>query len=164
MSSVEIEQLLTHAEWVRRLARRLVDDPSMADDVEQETWLNAVRKPPAKRGADVRPWLARVVHNAAATLRRRELPRERRERAAARAEALPSAQELAAEGELQASEKLTQAAAVLGTEKQALTLRYLQTMIDISAEKTSTVLFPLPIELLDAFEGFVKRRAESGDD
>jgi|SRR5688572_8631047 len=56
-----------------------------------------------------------------------------------------------AEGELQAAEKLTQAAAQLAREPQALQLRYLQTLIDISAEKNSTIVFPLPIELLSPF-------------
>ncbi|MCP5155776.1 MAG: slipin family protein [Ectothiorhodospiraceae bacterium] len=69
----------------------------------------------------------------------------------AEAERSRRAKVIAAEGELQASEKLAQAAAVLETREQAITLRYLQTMVDISAEKTSTVLFPVPIELLRAF-------------
>ena len=56
-----------------------------------------------------------------------------------------------AEGELQAAEKLTQAAAQLAKEPQALQLRYMQTLIDISAEKNSTILFPLPMELLTPF-------------
>jgi len=56
-----------------------------------------------------------------------------------------------AEGELQAAEKLTQAAEKLAREPQALQLRYLQTLIDISAEKNSTIVFPLPIELLSPF-------------
>jgi regulator of protease activity HflC (stomatin/prohibitin superfamily) len=53
-----------------------------------------------------------------------------------------------AEGELIASEKLAQAAAVLQTEQGAMTLRYLQTLNEIAAEKNSTIVFPLPIELL----------------
>ena len=53
-----------------------------------------------------------------------------------------------AEGELIASEKLAQAAAVLQTEQGAMTLRYLQTLNEIAAEQNSTIVFPLPIELL----------------
>jgi regulator of protease activity HflC (stomatin/prohibitin superfamily) len=53
-----------------------------------------------------------------------------------------------AEGELIASEKLRQAAAVLNAEPLAITLRYLQTLTEISAEKNSTIIFPLPIDLL----------------
>ena len=55
---------------------------------------------------------------------------------------------IAAEGELQASEKLGQAADVISRSPGALQLRYLQTLVEISAEKNSTILFPLPIELL----------------
>lgn len=54
------------------------------------------------------------------------------------------------EGELQASEKLLQAAQVLAQQPQALQLRYLQTLSDISNENSSTIVFPLPLELLKA--------------
>ena len=53
-----------------------------------------------------------------------------------------------ADGELQAAEKLTQAATTLAREPQALQLRYMQTLIDIAAEKNSTIVFPLPIDLI----------------
>lgn len=53
-----------------------------------------------------------------------------------------------AEGELSASEKLAQAAAVIDREPAAITLRYLQTLTDIAAEHNSTIIFPLPIDLL----------------
>jgi regulator of protease activity HflC (stomatin/prohibitin superfamily) len=54
-----------------------------------------------------------------------------------------------ADGELQASEKLSQAAKVIATEPIAVTLRYLQTLTEIATEKNSTIIFPLPIELLN---------------
>ncbi|MEA2108678.1 MAG: slipin family protein [Pseudomonadota bacterium] len=53
-----------------------------------------------------------------------------------------------AEGELQASEKLLQASNVLAKNPQALQLRYLQTLTEIAAEQNSTIIFPLPIDLL----------------
>ncbi|HSL20950.1 MAG TPA: slipin family protein [Vicinamibacterales bacterium] len=53
-----------------------------------------------------------------------------------------------AEGELQASEKLAQAANVFSAEPITITLRYLQTLTEIASEKNSTIIFPLPIELL----------------
>ncbi|WP_349572948.1 slipin family protein [Azotobacter salinestris] len=53
-----------------------------------------------------------------------------------------------AEGELQASEKLMQAAAMLGREPGAMQLRYMQTLSAIAGDKSSTIVFPLPIELL----------------
>jgi regulator of protease activity HflC (stomatin/prohibitin superfamily) len=58
---------------------------------------------------------------------------------------------IAAEGELQASQKLGQAADVIANSPGALQLRQLQTMVEISAEKNSTIIFPIPVELLEAF-------------
>jgi len=59
-----------------------------------------------------------------------------------------------AEGELQASEKLLQAANMMSKNPQTLQLRYLQTLSDISSENASTIIFPLPLEVLKAFEKF----------
>jgi regulator of protease activity HflC (stomatin/prohibitin superfamily) len=59
---------------------------------------------------------------------------------------------IAAEGELQASEKLSQAAGVMSTEPAALQLRYLQTLTEIAVEKNSTIIFPLPMEILKFFD------------
>jgi regulator of protease activity HflC (stomatin/prohibitin superfamily) len=58
-----------------------------------------------------------------------------------------------AEGELQASQKLVEAAAVLGREPAAMQLRYLNTLYDIAGEKNSTIVFPLPVDLL---KGLIK--------
>ncbi|HSD60302.1 MAG TPA: slipin family protein [Burkholderiales bacterium] len=55
-----------------------------------------------------------------------------------------------AEGELQASEKLAQAAHILAQEPQAIQLRYLETLTAIAADKNSTIVFPLPVEILAA--------------
>jgi regulator of protease activity HflC (stomatin/prohibitin superfamily) len=55
---------------------------------------------------------------------------------------------VAAEGEMQAAEKLAQAAAVISAQPGAMQLRQLQTMVEVSAEKNSTLIFPIPIELL----------------
>ena len=54
-----------------------------------------------------------------------------------------------ADGELQASAKLAQAAGVIATEPISITLRYLQTLTEIASEKNSTIIFPLPIELIN---------------
>ena len=58
-----------------------------------------------------------------------------------------------AEGELQASEKLLQAAQVLAQSPQAMQLRYLQTLNAIAGDKSNTIVFPLPMELLDSLLG-----------
>jgi regulator of protease activity HflC (stomatin/prohibitin superfamily) len=63
-----------------------------------------------------------------------------------------------AEGELQASEKLFQAATVLAREPQAIQLRYLETLTVIGADKNSTIIFPLPLDLI---EPFLKRYAQT---
>ncbi len=54
-----------------------------------------------------------------------------------------------AEGELQAAEKLSQAARVLATQPGALQLRYLQTLKEVAGERSSTIVFPLPLELME---------------
>ena len=56
-----------------------------------------------------------------------------------------------AEGELQASEKLYQAAKVLAQEPQAIQLRYLETLTVIGADKNTTIVFPLPMDVLSPF-------------
>ena len=64
-----------------------------------------------------------------------------------------------AEGEYQAAEKLVQAAELMAAQPAALQLRYLQAMVSIAAEKTNTILFPIPIDLIKAFMA----RVEPGD-
>ena len=81
----------------------------------------------------------------------------------AEAERTRRAKIIAAEGELQASEKLTEAARVLSEQPQSLTLRYLQTMLDMSNEVSKTIFFPLPIELLDALKAVSGRASQAGD-
>jgi len=68
---------------------------------------------------------------------------------------------IAAEGELQASQKLGQAADVIANSPGALQLRQLQTMVEISAEKNSTIIFPIPVELLEAFQAISRARPGS---
>ncbi|RLE13851.1 slipin family protein [Candidatus Aerophobetes bacterium] len=59
-----------------------------------------------------------------------------------------------AQGEYQAAEKLSQAAQIIGKYPQAIQLRYLQTLSEIATEQNSTIIFPLPINLLEAFQHF----------
>jgi regulator of protease activity HflC (stomatin/prohibitin superfamily) len=79
-----------------------------------------------------------------------DLPQEMQRAIAAQAEAERErrAKIIAAEGEFQASAKLAEAAAVLNREPAAITLRYLQTLVEIGTEKNTTIVFPLPIDLL----------------
>jgi regulator of protease activity HflC (stomatin/prohibitin superfamily) len=63
-----------------------------------------------------------------------------------------------AEGELIASEKLAQAAAIIDREPAAITLRYLQTLTEIASEQNSTIIFPLPMELLGGMRALKTER------
>jgi len=80
----------------------------------------------------------------------------------AEAERMRRAKVIAAEGEFQASAMLRDAAEVLSEQPQALTLRYLQTLLDMSTEKTSTILFPIPIDLLAAFKDHLSGKPDAG--
>jgi regulator of protease activity HflC (stomatin/prohibitin superfamily) len=63
-----------------------------------------------------------------------------------------------AEGELQASAQLAQAASVIGSQPATLQLRYLQTLTEIAVEKNSTIIFPLPIDLIEPLLGIMRHR------
>ena len=62
-----------------------------------------------------------------------------------------------AEGEYQASERLYQAAQILTKQEEALQLRYLQTLTDVAGEKSSTIVFPVPIDLMSRFMRMMER-------
>jgi len=62
-----------------------------------------------------------------------------------------------AEGELQASEKLAQAAEILARQPQAIQLRYLETLTVIAADKNSTIVFPLPMDIVGPLLEALKR-------
>jgi len=82
-----------------------------------------------------------------------ELPETMQRAMAAQAEAERDrrAKVVHAEGEFQAAEKLVQAAALISTQPSALQLRYLQTLTGIATERTNTILFPLPIDMVTPF-------------
>jgi regulator of protease activity HflC (stomatin/prohibitin superfamily) len=65
-----------------------------------------------------------------------------------------------AEGEFQAADKLTQAANIISQNPQALQLRFLGTLSEIASEKNSTVVFPFPLELLEAFTHHLTKKKE----
>ena len=71
----------------------------------------------------------------------------------AEAERVRRAKVIHAEGEMQASVKLREAAKILAEAPQALQLRYLQTLTEIADENSKTIVFPLPMDLIDAFTG-----------
>ncbi|HEX2551862.1 MAG TPA: slipin family protein, partial [Nocardioidaceae bacterium] len=121
----ELDQLLTERD-------RIDGELQVALDAQTETWGIKVHRVEI-RDVQVPEQLQRAM------ARQAEAERERR------------AKIIAAEGELQASQKLGEAAAVLNASPGALQLRQLQSMVEISAENSSTVIFPIPVELLEAF-------------
>ena len=93
------------------------------------------------------PWGIKV---SAVEVKHVDLPQDMQRAMARQAEAEREkrAKIIHAEGELIASEKLAQAAGVIDREPAAMTLRYLQTLTEIAAEQNSTIIFPLPVELM----------------
>jgi len=96
------------------------------------------------------PWGVKV---STVEIKEVELAEEMKRSMAAQAEAERErrAKIIHAEGELQASEKLAQAAHIIGREPSAIQLRFLSTLTEIASEKNSTIIFPIPIEFLKAF-------------
>jgi regulator of protease activity HflC (stomatin/prohibitin superfamily) len=96
------------------------------------------------------PWGVKV---SVVEIKEVELAEEMKRSMAAQAEAERErrAKIIHAEGELQASEKLAQAAAIIGREPSAIQLRFLSTLTEIASEKNSTIIFPIPMEFLRAF-------------
>jgi len=106
---------------------------------------------------ETEPWGIKV---SAVEVKNVDLPQEMQRAMARQAEAEREkrAKIIHAEGELQASEKLSQAAAVIEREPAAMTLRYLQTLTEIASEQNSTILFPVPIEMMRFLAGTIERK------
>jgi regulator of protease activity HflC (stomatin/prohibitin superfamily) len=106
---------------------------------------------------ETEPWGIKV---SAVEVKNVDLPQEMQRAMARQAEAEREkrAKIIHADGELQASEKLAQAAAVIDREPAAMTLRYLQTLTEIASEQNSTILFPVPLELMRLLRGADDRK------
>lgn len=78
----------------------------------------------------------------------------------AEAERIRRAKIIDAEGELQAAERLLEAGRILARQPEAMQLRYLGTLLNIAGEKSSTIVFPLPVDLLSSLTGNRKNAAE----
>ena len=108
------------------------------------------------------PWGVKVV---TVEIKDIDLPQEMQRAIARQAEAERErrAKVIAAEGEFQAAQRLADAAGVLSTHPNALTLRYLQTLAEIAGDRNSTTIFPIPIDLLRPFyEQLAAGRSEGG--
>jgi regulator of protease activity HflC (stomatin/prohibitin superfamily) len=121
----ELDELLTQREKLNQMLQKIIDEHTD-------------------------PWGVKV---STVEIKEVELAEEMKRSMAAQAEAERErrAKIIHAEGELQASEKLAQAAHILGREPAAIQLRFLSTVTEIATEKTNTILFPLPLEFMKAF-------------
>ncbi len=121
----ELDELLAHRDKINAQLQQIIDDQT-------------------------EPWGIKV---SVVEVKDVELPSTMQRAMAAQAEAERErrAKIIHAEGELQASEKLAQAGAVIGAEPTTLQLRYLQTLTEIATEKTQTLVFPIPLDMLSAF-------------
>jgi len=108
------------------------------------------------------PWGVKVV---AVEVKDVDLPQEMQRAIARQAEAERErrAKVIHAEGEFQAAGRLTDAASTIAKEPVAIQLRYLQTLTEVSAEKNSTILFPIPIELIQGLLESMQRKKAGTD-
>jgi len=148
-SIVEVENYLYATTQLAQTTLRSVPGEVVLDDLlsRRET-LNLKLQEILDRHAD--PWGIKV---ALVEVKQVDLPQEMQRAMAKQAEAEREkrAKIIHAEGEFQASEKLAQAATVISKEPVALQLRYLQTLTEIGVEKNTTLIFPIPIDILEAF-------------
>lgn len=143
---VEVESFRYAVEQAAQTGLRSVLGESELDDLlSQRETLN--EKLQTILDDHTEPWGIKVMR---VQVKQVDLPQEMQRAIAAQAEAERErrAKIIAAEGEFQASAKLAEAAAVLNREPAAITLRYLQTLIEIGVEKNTTIVFPLPLDLL----------------
>jgi regulator of protease activity HflC (stomatin/prohibitin superfamily) len=125
LGQAELDDLLAHREKINERLQEILD-------THTEPWGIKISNVEVKN-VDLPQEMQRAI------ARQAEAERERR------------AKIIGAEGEYQASTKLAEASDILSKNPMALQLRYLQTLIEISTEKNSTIIFPLPIDLIKVF-------------
>lgn len=125
LGQAELDDLLSHREKINETLQEILD-------THTEPWGIKVSNVEVKN-VDLPQEMQRAI------ARQAEAERERR------------AKVIGAEGEFQAATKLAEASDILSKNPMSLQLRYLQTLIEISSEKNSTVIFPVPIDLIKAF-------------
>ncbi len=130
------------------ILRSVLGQHELDDMLAKRSELNEVLRSLLDQATDI--WGVKV---SAVEIKGVELPESMKRAMAKQAEAERErrAKVISADGEFQASEKLREAAFVIASEPTALQLRYLQTLTEIAVEKNSTILFPLPMEILKYF-------------
>lgn len=133
------------------ILRSVLGQHDLDDMLSKRADLNGILKSLLDEATD--PWGIKV---SAVEVKAIELPESMKRAMAKQAEAERErrAKVISADGEFEASQKLLEAAQIIAQEPATLQLRYLQTLSEIAAEKNSTILFPLPIELLRAIDRF----------
>jgi regulator of protease activity HflC (stomatin/prohibitin superfamily) len=128
--------------------RAILGKYDLDDILAKRQELNEMLREELDRATD--PWGVKVT---ATEIKSIELPEEMKRAMAKQAEAERErrAKIIRAEGELQAAEKLSEAASIISKNPGALQLRQLQTLSEIAVEKNSTVIFPLPMEIFKFF-------------
>jgi regulator of protease activity HflC (stomatin/prohibitin superfamily) len=137
--------LFATSQFAQTTLRSVLGQVEMDDLLSQRDKINRQLQEIIDRHTE--PWGVKVT---AVEVKQVDLPEEMRRAMARQAEAERERRSkvISAEGEFQAAEKLGQAADVIARSPGAMQLRYLQTLIEISTEKTNTVIFPLPIDLI----------------
>lgn len=141
LAQTTLRSVLGKHELDEMLAERdkLNADIQQVLDIQTDVWGIKVISVEIKH-VDLDPTMIRAIAKQA------EAERERR------------AKVIHAEGELQAAAKLVQAAELISVRPEALQLRYMQTLTEIAGEKSSTIVFPLPIDILASFKELAKKR------
>jgi len=127
LGGVELDQILSEREEINVRLQEIIDEQTDPWGIKVKT----VEIKDVKIPVDMQRAIARQA----------EAERERR------------AKIINAEGELQASAKLSEAAGIISKNPGAMQLRYLQSLVDISAENASTIVFPIPIDMFKLFQG-----------
>lgn len=134
LGQVDLDDLLSSRDKINQQLQKIIDD-------QTEPWGVKVSVVEVKN-VDLPPEMQRAIAAQA------EAERQRR------------AKIIHAEGEFQASQKLADAAKIIGEQPAAIQLRFLQTLTEVAAEKNSTILFPVPIDLFGPIIEALKRSKE----
>jgi len=155
MAIIEIEDYMyATSQLAQTTLRSVLGEAELDELLSDREKINAILKGIIDERTD--PWGIEVT---AVEVKDVDLPQEMKRAMARQAEAERErrAKVINAQGELQASQTLADAARTLAQEPMALQLRYLQTVTEIAAENNSTTIFPIPIEMIRPFLGAVSR-------
>ncbi|MBD3235993.1 MAG: slipin family protein [Candidatus Eisenbacteria bacterium] len=158
-SVIEVENyLFATSQLSQTTLRSVVGQAELDDLLAEREKINVDLQAIIDRQTD--PWGIKVI---AVEVKDVDLPIEMKRAMARQAEAERErrAKIIAAEGEYQASEKLSQAAGIISRYPVAIQLRYLQTLNEVAAENNSTTIFPVPIDLFEPFKKMVEGLGKS---